>query len=174
MKNMFFIENDVVSIKLTKGKWADFDIKDIDLLASYTWCTAERRTRTSVRYYAVTYVRGQLLFMHQILMPDREIDHIDGNGLNNRRSNLRPATRSQNQQNRQKTTGLSSRYKGVSYDTVRGKWQAYINKDGRRIALKRFDTEEEAALWYNEMAKKLFGDYASINVLKDMKPEGEA
>ena len=76
--------------------------------------------------------------------PEGYIDHIDGNGLNNSRNNLREATPSQNMMNQRVRSDSSSGVKGVSFDKCRNKWYAYINKSGKRIMLGRFENKAEA------------------------------
>lgn len=90
-----------------------------------------------------------------------EPDHIDGDRLNNRRSNLRPATRSLNQANRKRPRNNTSGYKGVSFN--QGKWQATISKDGRYHCLGRFDSAEDAARAYDKAAIEMFGSFARTN-----------
>lgn len=94
-----------------------------------------------------------------------DVDHIDGNGLNCKKSNLRICTHAENQGNYKKTISeTSSKFKGVSLK--RGKWVSRIKKGGRTIFVGSFDFEEEAALAYNGMARKLFGTFANLNFLK--------
>jgi hypothetical protein len=95
--------------------------------------------------------------------PMRDVDHIDGNGTNNKLNNLRLATRSQNGANRGKSGGCSSQYKGVSYRRQDSCWSAYINFQGKRTVLGRFHTEIGAAMAYDAMARQLFGEYALLN-----------
>lgn len=94
-----------------------------------------------------------------------EIDHIDNNRLNDHLSNLRLATRSQNQANCSGRNRLNkkSRYKGVSPN--RSNWQAKIRKNNKIICLGTFDTQEKAACAYNKKAVELFGEYARLNVV---------
>jgi len=93
-----------------------------------------------------------------------EIDHVDGDKLNNTRQNLRVCTRAQNACNMPKSRG-TSRYKGVS-PSGRGDWRAQIHAGGHQIYLGRFATQEEAALAYNRAATRLFGEFALINALR--------
>ncbi|OPY45858.1 MAG: AP2 domain protein [Methanosaeta sp. PtaU1.Bin028] len=83
-----------------------------------------------------------------------DIDHINGNGLDNRLENLRLVTRAENAYNRRKSPGRTSQYKGVYFDSDRGKWRASIKVNGRTIQLGRYETEEEAAIAYRIAARK--------------------
>jgi hypothetical protein len=91
-----------------------------------------------------------------------EIDHIDGDSLNNNRSNLRAATRAQNSQNRSKQKNNASGIKGVSLDKRRSKWLAQIQSDGTHYYLGRFDTKEDAAEAYRKAANKLHKEFAPV------------
>jgi hypothetical protein len=121
--------------------------------------------------YARTIVRQQGerqrgVRMHRMILGNAsmQVDHEDGNGLNNTRQNLRAATHTQNMQNSRKRTIGSSRYKGVQ-DTGRYKkrWQATVICDGRRAFQAYFYSEEEAARAYDVAARKLFGLFAAVN-----------
>ncbi len=94
--------------------------------------------------------------------PAGMLDHIDGNPGNNKIENLRIATPSENQGNR-KTTVRSSIYKGVYWCNSHNRWVASVYKDGKRIRSKHTDSEEDAALFYNEGAKEVFKNYARLN-----------
>lgn len=125
----------------------------------------------------VCYRIGQKKFyIHRVIMKvnkGTQVDHVNGDKLDNRRSNLRIATQSQNNMNRSKVNNKHG-YKGIYYygDYYRKKtnlktevnhWRARIKLDGKYIYLGSFDTKEEAALAYNEGARKYFGEYASLN-----------
>ncbi len=92
-----------------------------------------------------------------------DVDHINGNRLDNRKCNLRLATRSQNLQNSRKRTGCSSRFKGVNWLGQNKRWRARIKVFGKEIALGCFISELEAAEAYNKAAKEHFGDFAKLN-----------
>lgn len=93
---------------------------------------------------------------------DSLIDHIDGNPHNNKFANLRIATSRQNQCNQKIRRDNTSGLKGVSWDSKRNKWQAGIQIDGKRIALGRFSTKEEAYAAYCEAARRLHGEFARL------------
>jgi len=94
----------------------------------------------------------------------RRVDHINGNGLDNRRSNLRIATSQQNNRNRKICNLNTSGFKGVRLD--RNKWRADIRIDGKRKNLGRFVNPEAAAAAYDEAARKYFGEFATLNFPK--------
>ena len=92
--------------------------------------------------------------------PDKYIDHIDGNGLNNKWSNLREATPSQNSINQKVRSDSASGHKGISYDKRRNMWYAYIDADGRRKHLGRHATFEDAVDVRQKAEKKYHGEFS--------------
>jgi hypothetical protein len=99
------------------------------------------------------------------------VDHINHNGLDNRRTNLRVCTRVQNQGNRKRNVNNVSGYKGVYLDGRRGHWVASIREGGRSLKLGRFPTAEDAALAYNEAATTKWGEYALLNEIPSQRNE---
>lgn len=99
--------------------------------------------------------------------PPQQMDHRDLDKANNRWSNLRLATRSQNQQNRRSHRDSASAYKGVYYRKERGTWISLIRVDGRLLTLGTFQSEIEAARAYDAAARKHFGAFCCVNF-----PEG--
>ena len=91
------------------------------------------------------------------------VDHVDGNGLNNQRSNLRPTTQAQNLANQLKRLGVTSKFKGVCWRDRPSPWRATITVDGRQRGLGSFADEEQAARAYDAAALDLFGDRARLN-----------
>lgn len=112
------------------------------------------------------YNSNKNIRLHRLIMncPNgKQIDHINGNGLDNRKENLRICSQSENHQNRSKWGNTSSQYKGVHWHKIVKKWVAQIMINGKRKHLGYFDREREAAKAYNYMAIKHFGEYARIN-----------
>jgi hypothetical protein len=101
--------------------------------------------------------------LHRVLMPLSECDHIDGDVRNNRRSNLRYVTRSQNMQNRENWGRLP---KGISYDDAKGLYRARIQVNGRRISLGRHKKLQDAVDAYNEAARRYYGEHACLSVME--------
>ncbi|WP_427007168.1 HNH endonuclease [Pseudarthrobacter sp. H2] len=139
------------------------DLKDA-MLSTYPWY--------SNNGYAVSRIYGKLVFVHIVIIrrmlgrdlcPGEFVDHIDGNRLNNRRGNLRVATRSQNSYNRPKRRHSASAHKGV-FKSGRN-WHVQINAEGNRFCLGSFHDELEAAYMYDQWALQLHGEYARLNVL---------
>lgn len=156
-------------IELTKGFFALVDDEDIELVANYSW----RVIPTRNTMYAKAYVRGsgrknpQQVFMHRLIMnapKGIEVDHINGNGLDNRKENMRLCSHAQNIQNQRNTSCRgSSSYRGVSWSKKDKRWVAQICKDYSNEVLGYFKNEKEAALAYNEAALKYFGEFARLN-----------
>ena len=156
-------------IPLTQGKSTTVDDEDFDRLNAYKWY-ANKEGNT---YYAVRHSKRQnrkMIRMHREILgfkagDGKQIDHINSNGLDNRRANLRICTRSQNKQNQHSVCG-TSRYKGVCWHKQTKKWQADICLERRQIHLGLFDNEIEAAKAYDAKAKELFGEFAKYNFIK--------
>lgn len=159
---------DWMQIPLTRGKATIIRRSDWGLVAPFTWCA---RRRPSGYYDAIGYRRGggrgsKLVLLHRLIMnapPGVDVDHIDGNTLNNLRSNLRLATRSQNNANQHRRRGGYSQYKGVTFDKNRGLWRAQIKVGGKHIDLGSFRDEIEAARAYDVAALAHFGEFANVN-----------
>lgn len=148
-------------IKLTRGKYAIVDDEDFEWLNQWKWyCSGYEyvvRSETGVK----SNLR-QNIFLHRILMntpKGMETDHINGNKLDNRKSNLRICTRSQNEINKSLGINNTSGFKGVSWHKNRKKWQGKIQKKH----LGYFDKKKNAIKTYNKTAKKLFGEFAYLN-----------
>jgi hypothetical protein len=98
-----------------------------------------------------------------------EVDHKNGNKLDNRKTNIRKCTRSQNMINKEVSCTSRSGYKGVSFLKNIRKWMAYITENKKRKYLGCFDKKEEAAIAYNEAAIELYGEFAKLNLIRRFK-----
>jgi frataxin-like iron-binding protein CyaY len=145
-------------IKLTYKRVALIDDEDYELISKYHWYTDYAKS-------GLIYARTNSgIRMHRLILSvEDHIDHIDGNGLNNQKLNLRVATYSQNAMNRRKKSHTSSRFKGVHFDSNTGKWRAQIQYKGKTFHMGSFDSEEEAATKYDLAAIDLFGEFARTN-----------
>lgn len=162
-------------IILTKGYVALVDDEDYPFINRFSWCAAEVKgkkvyalrapSRTNRKYKDVP--KSTICYMHRMLLPDaRVVDHIDGNGLNNQRANLRSATYSQNSYNRKSVSG----FKGVAFCSNKNRpWRATIMHNGKKIHLGYFDNPKEAARVYDNSAKLLHGEFACLNFPSEMR-----
>lgn len=150
---------------LNSHRTALVDDEDFEFLSTFRWYV--KYYNQSI--YASTVFKKKLVTMHRIIMgfPPLTVDHIDGNGLNNQRENLRICTKAENLRNKQKFCGTSSIFKGVYWNTERKKWQAQISVNNKNITLGRFHEEKEAARAYNVAAKKYYGDFANLNFIQE-------
>jgi hypothetical protein len=118
-------------------------------------------------YVRSTRVDGKHVYLHRLLTGCAEgmlVDHINGNGLDNRRANLRICTTAQNTANSRKTARVtSSRFKGVTWHKARRKWSAQIMVDGKHFGLGNFTDEVEAAKAYDAKARATWGEFARTN-----------
>ena len=153
------------TVTLTRGKTALVDDEDYELVSGIPW-SATNNGRGD-RWYAVhRSQRFGNLRMHRLILnaPDHlQIDHVDGNTLDNRRSNLRLATRSQNGANRRLSKNNTSGFTGVTWNKNWQKWEAQIKVRGERLALGGFASPEEAAAVYNRVALAHFGEFARLS-----------
>jgi hypothetical protein len=156
-------------IPLTQGKFAIVDPEDYERLAKYRWHLSKSPTSSYAARWQCSRPGGlrKKIWMHRevIDIPKHLLcDHINGNGLDNREANLRPATVSQNLCNRPKTKAKTrSKYKGLEWDKTQRKWKVRIQYNGRKIYLGSFSNEIDAARAYDKKAKGLFGQFAYLN-----------
>lgn len=153
------------TIPLTQGKFAIVDDEDFERVNSRKWCACVKKSTNSVKVYALSAVRKPngtktLIKLHQFILGDRNIDHRNGNGLDNRRHNLRKATGSQNQANRR---SFKAGFKGVYWNNIRRKWHSAVGIEGRPIDLGYWVNKRNAAIAYNVGAILFFGDFACLN-----------
>lgn len=151
--------------------YALIDDEDYAIISRYNWTLWIRKNRVYAQTHTIFGGVNKVFAMHQMIMPTDDpkiqIDHRDGNGLNNQKFNLRYATNAQNQMNRSKGENTSSQYKGVYWNKERKLWVAGIKFNGKRKYLGASSSELEAAKIYNKYAKKLFGDFAYLNEITE-------
>lgn len=152
-------------IPVANGNHAIVDDEDFERLSKFKW-------HLNCKRYAYTTVwdgvKSKQYSMHRMVLkcPNGKCpDHINGNGLDNRKSNLRAVTHQENTFNSKSHVDGSSKFKGVCWDKSRRRWYARIFKDGKSTHIGRFICELEAAKAYNEKAKELYGENAHLNQL---------
>ena len=147
-------------IKLSKGKVALVNKEDLLEVSQYNWCVSGDER------YAVSRTKGKYVLLHRlILKPNKNqtVDHINGNGLDCRRENLRLCTQQENTRNQRLSAANTSGYKGVSFHKSRGKWRAYVKINGVQKHLGLYSSPREAAKAYNKAALELFKQFAKLN-----------
>lgn len=146
------------------------DDEDYYLIENLPWGIANKKGTIYIQHTG----KEKTVQLARLIMGEPEgklVDHINGNTLDNRKCNLRIADKRTNAQNMRANVNTTSKYKGVSYDKFRNKWRANIKVDNKQTYLGRFETEEEAAIAYNEAAEKYFGEYARLNIINPITVE---
>lgn len=164
---------ETIQIPTTRNQITFIDPEDADL-ALLKWCAVPRKSGGFYVSRGITYMPGtrqKNQFIHRVIlsrMIGREllrnelVDHINNNPLDNRRSNLRLATVSQNRMNASKHDTCTSKYKGVSWNKYMSKWKVSIQKDHKSIHLGYFESEELAYQAYCKKAFELHGEFARV------------
>jgi hypothetical protein len=159
-------------IPLTQGRYAIVDPDDFERLNKHKWhAVRQNNTFYAIRCIGPKKNRIRIRMHREIIRPPDHlvVDHINHNGLDNRKANLRPATRAQNNYNRLaiKRKGSTSKYKGVAWKKDKNKWRARIHFNGKLIFLGYFKDEIQAAKAYDKAAKKYYGQFACLNFPAD-------
>lgn len=159
------VEGDLAYIPLTKGYEAVIDAGDVPKVEGVNWIA----TTPKHHIYAMRSLprdslgHQEKVMMHRLILGAPEgvlVDHINGNGLDNRKSNLRLVTFLENAWNARKYKTSTTGLKGVTYEPSRQKWRARINVAGKRMSLGWFDTPGAAHTAYCDAAKRWHGEYA--------------
>lgn len=157
--------------KLAAGRVARIDDGDFELVSQYRWrAYVIRRRNGSIKGpYAITQIQRPdggrtTIRMHSLITGWPLVDHVNCDGLDNRRENLRPATTAENARNARKTAmPTASQFKGVHRNRDWGRWIASIRVNRKSVYLGAFHSEAEAARAYDAAARELFGEFARLN-----------
>ena len=142
------------------------DDEDYERLNKHNWHVSESGSVTYPRRALDS--RGRTIRMHREILSvplGMEVDHKDGDGLNNQKSNLRICASSQNRANARSRSNTSSKHKGVTWVKANRKWKAQIGINGTKRHLGYFEDEEDAALAYNRTALSFYGEFARPNII---------
>ena len=171
VRRPIIIKEGVAYVPLTKGYTAVIDAEDVGLIEQHNWYAAEERRKDGTLEVVYARRNGRLpsgkritVLMHKCIknLPEFNIDHKDCNGLNNRKNNLRPATRSQNMHNQGLRINNKTGFKGVTFYAPNKKFLAKITVRREQKHLGYFDTKEEAAKSYAEASKKYHGEFGRL------------
>lgn len=162
-----------MNIPLTHGFYAIVDEADYEWLNQWKWFVSAQGYAARNQY--IGYKNGvqnqKIHLMHRVIMKTSsglQVDHINGDRLDNRKCNLRNSSHGQNQQNRGSNKNTSSKYKGVHWSKCARKWIVEIMSEREKKYIGCFCNEEDAALAYNEAAKKYHGEFAYQNRVKEV------
>lgn len=158
-RDFYVLQYSMKKINVTNKKFVLIDEDDYPKVKNFQWSIKKCR----IAEYAVTYINRKTIRMHHLIIPRVEglvTDHINGNGLDNRKCNLRLCTPAQNRLNVTAYCNNKSGFKGVFKDKERGGWIARIRKDGKTFYLGRFKTAEDASRAYIKKSKKLHGEFS--------------
>jgi len=158
----------MAEVELTQGKVALVDDEDLEWLSQWKW----HAHQGGGTFYAARHTprdpktgEQSTVYMHRVVLDAElgtQVDHINANGLDNQRANLRLCSNAQNHMNQRKRYG-TSQWKGVSWQKQHAKWRADIKLNGKKIHLGYSNDEADAARAYDDRARVLFGQYARLN-----------
>lgn len=160
-QHTFYTSDKSAWFRLTRGKLAVIDSADMYKVGQHKWCA----TNIGNIWYAQSRISGKVRYLHHFLLGKFRVDHKDGDGLNNRRKNLRRSTKGENQRNRGKQKNNTSGFKGVYWNHFGKCWESKIGFRNKSIFLGLFDTPKEAAQAYDKAAKRLHKSFARLNFI---------
>lgn len=168
MKNKITENGMSATIEIQSRKYgaikAVIDAEDVPMIEKYRWSVGGKDCRYLKTY--IGYDKGKMvqIYLHRLIMkdPPGHIDHINGNPLDNRKSNLRVVTAKQNMRNKNITSRSKTGLKGV-FSLPNGRFRAAIGVNGKTYQIGVFDTPLEAARAYDERARGVHGEFAKTN-----------
>jgi HNH endonuclease/AP2 domain len=156
-----------VLIRLTSGQHAIVDAEDYARLSQWKWYSKKHRTGSFYAYRNIgSKPKRNMVMMHRLIVgaeAGQEVDHANGDTLDNRRENLRICTGLENRRNKKRYKTNTSGYKGVWKQSDCNRWRAYIGIRGKTRYIGLYATAEEAAGAYDAAALEEFGDFARLN-----------
>ena len=166
--NKWSIDNNI-ALTILKHGGTCVDIKDLDKVKDFKWFT--KKSYKSNNYYVYSHLTGnKKLLLHRFLLNITDsklcVDHINGDTLDNRRCNLRIATKGENNRNAKKNKRGKTLYKGVIIRPS-GRYGVYIQYNNKPLCLGTYDDIKTAAEVYNKKAKEIFGEFARLNKIGD-------
>lgn len=142
-------------VPLTQNRYAFIDSEDFDKIKDHSWCLGPRGE------YAQTNINRIPVKMHRLILdfPEQEIDHINGNSLDNRKQNLRVCDHVQNSKNKMKYKNNTSGFKGVYFSKTLNKFITYVTNNYKKIYFGMFNTAEEALIVYKNKSQELYKEF---------------
>lgn len=161
-------------IPLTQGQFALVDDEDFEYLNRHKWYALKSGKTYYARRNVVSFGKRISILMHKAIVsapPGKEVDHEDGNGLNNQKSNLRTCTHKENTRNRFHNNTAESGFKGVYWNPNNKRWFVSVRTIAGLKHIGYFDDKTEAARHYNLASKEHFGKYAKYNKVFPLFPD---
>lgn len=158
----------MAELALTKGRVAIIDDEDFNFLSNFNWyflSNGYAASSSKINSKNFSLMHRVIMDHHGVNLKNSFVDHINRNGLDNRKINLRKADDSQNQGNQIINKHNHSGFKGIYLDKARNKYAVQICVNRKKIFLGRFKDKISAALKYNEAALEYFGEFARINII---------
>lgn len=155
-------------IQLSQGKVALIDDDDFERVNQFKWSFGVSKRDKTIYVKRRDWSKKEYIKLHRFILnapKNKQVDHIDGNGLNNQKSNLRLCSQSENKRNSKIYSNNTSGYKGVTFSRSNSKWIARVMVNKKYVNFGSYKTKEEAAIAYNNAAIKHYGNFARINVL---------
>lgn len=154
-----------MELQLVKGGIVLIDSEDYEMLSRYKWRLHQRKKRIT-HYAACPNINGKFTYMHRLLMKaqsGQEVDHIDGNGLNNQKANLRLCSRKENSRNRLLQSNNTSGKSGVYFSRINKNWVAQITSNRINRYIGSFPSKEEAIAARNCKEIEIFGEFSPLH-----------